>query len=223
LFGKGIHLTIEDGKAVSDNTKVILVAFDPFRCPFERRLFNHVPNSIDEVKGVVGRVGDIALTKDSQGGFIVTADMNGALVDVKVLTEDITKNDDAKDGKFSPVGVTFLDWTWYSMNCFDLALICRTYQGECSSNSREFECEASVTPEQVCAWIHWAMCSNPSGQSTKSRAHLRVGSSWLMRSRTECGCGIGAGGCTVPVKSRRQRCPETLTVALIADWGRVSS
>jgi hypothetical protein len=23
--------------------------------------------------------------------------------------------------------------------CFDLTLICRTYQGECSSNSREFE------------------------------------------------------------------------------------
>jgi hypothetical protein len=97
LFGKGIHLTIEEGKAVSDNTKVILVAFDPFRRPFERRLLNHVPDSVDEVKGVVGRVGDIALSKDSQGGLIVTADMNGALVDVEVLTEDITQNDDAKD------------------------------------------------------------------------------------------------------------------------------
>jgi hypothetical protein len=60
LFGKGIHLTIEESKAVSDNTIDILVTFDPFRRPFERRLFDHVPDGIDEVKGVIRRVRDIA-------------------------------------------------------------------------------------------------------------------------------------------------------------------
>jgi hypothetical protein len=74
-----------------------LVTFDPFRRPFERRLFDHVPDGIDEVKGVIGRVRDIALSKDSQGGFIVTADMNGSLIDIEVLTDDMSKNDDAKD------------------------------------------------------------------------------------------------------------------------------
>jgi hypothetical protein len=66
LFGKGIHLTIEERKAVSDNTIVILVTFDPFRRFLERRLFDHVPDGIDKVKGVIGRVRDIALSKDSE-------------------------------------------------------------------------------------------------------------------------------------------------------------
>jgi hypothetical protein len=63
------------------------------------------------------------------------------------------------------------------MNCFNLTLICRTYQGECSSDSREFE--GGISHSRAGMFLdtlgNVVKPSNPSGQSTKSKAHLLEG------------------------------------------------
>jgi hypothetical protein len=116
---------------------IVLMTFNPFSRPSDGGLLNHVPYGINDIKGVLAWVRDKPRPKNSQRGLIITADVDGALRDLVVLADDMAKDNNSQNTrKFSPVRVAFLDWSWNSMDSFDLAMVCGSHKSKGSSDTR---------------------------------------------------------------------------------------
>jgi hypothetical protein len=135
FVSKGIHFAVQGFPSIHGAVELVGVSFDPFSCPLKWRRFNEVPDGVDDVEWLVWRIWYEPGVENQEGGSIIAMNVDRTFCDVVDDTDDVYEDDDPEYSReFASVWVSFLEWSWDSVNACDLSDFGWSHEGESSGS-----------------------------------------------------------------------------------------